>query len=192
MNIFVKKTKIMSLPISFCIKESLKELQKLLKDSSVYLAPRLKMLIECKKHESTGLSKRVIAEQIGVNPNSVQKWRNMYIAGGIKALLTHNKIGYKPSLLNQSDYEKIKEKLHDEKNPIKGFIELQQWIMEELNKDIRYTTVFGYAKRHFGAKIKVSRKSHIHKDKEAVETFKKTSVKFAKKPLNQSKLNIAK
>ena len=182
----------MSLPKSFQIKESLKELQKLLKDSSAYLSPRIKMLIECKKNESTGLSKRVIADSIGVNPNSVQKWRGMYISGGIKAILSHNKTGYKPSLLNKIDHEKIKEKLHDEKNPIKGFVELQQWIMEELGKDIRYTTVFSYAKRHFGAKVKVSRKSHIHKDKEAVEDFKKTSVRFAKKPLKKSKTNTAK
>jgi len=36
-----------------------------------------------------------------------------------------------------------------------------------------------YVKRHFGAKLKVPRKSHIRKDKEAVATFKKSSSESA-------------
>jgi ABC-type taurine transport system substrate-binding protein len=37
--------------------------------------------------------------------------------------------------------------------------------------------------RKFGTSIKVARKSHIKKDPEAVEAFKKTSRKSAAKPL---------
>ena len=35
--------------------------------------------------------------------------------------------------------------------------------------------------REFGSKIKVVRKNHIKKDAQAVESFKKTSVKNARK-----------
>lgn len=38
---------------------------------------------------------------------------------------------------------------------------------------INYHTVNKYVKRHFGAKLKVSRKSHIKKDLNAVESFRK-------------------
>ncbi len=46
---------------------------------------------------------------------------------------------------------------------------------------MKYITLVKYTKRHFGTKIKVARKSHVKKDEEAVATFKKTSVKDAKK-----------
>ena len=68
-------------------------------------------------------------------------------------------------------------KLKQPKNALRGYKELMHWIKDELGKEIKYTTVVEYAKRHFGSKIKVARKSHILKDEVAMDTFKKTSVK---------------
>ena len=48
-----------------------------------------------------------------------------------------------------------------------------QWIKVEFGKEIKYTTVVEYAKRHFGSKITVARKSHILKDEEAMVALKK-------------------
>ena len=56
-----------------------------------------------------------------------------------------------------------------------------QWIKDEFGKEIKYTTVVEYSKRHFGSKIKVARKSHLLKDEAALVAFKKTSVKSSKK-----------
>jgi transposase len=180
----------MSAPTKFPIKESISEIKSLLRKSSDFLAPHLRMLLECKKHETEGISKRVLAEAIGVNHNSIQTWRAIYIKGGITALLSHNKTGFKPSVFNQQDHDAIKEKLHDAEAPVIGFVELQRWIKENLDKDILYTTVVSYAKRHFNAKVKVARKSHIDKDKEAVGAFKKTSVKSVSKSLKIKKKDI--
>lgn len=34
-----------------------------------------------------------------------------------------------------------------------------QWIKDELDKEIKYTSLLEYSKRHFGNKFKVARKS---------------------------------
>jgi hypothetical protein len=63
----------MSSPKSIQVKESLAELKKLLKTSPRLVIPRIRMLIEIKKHESIGgISKHRLAELIGVNHNSIQ------------------------------------------------------------------------------------------------------------------------
>jgi hypothetical protein len=41
---------------------------------------------------------------------------------------------------------------------------------------VNYQTIKSYVKRKFGAKIKVARKSHINKNDDLVDSFKKTSI----------------
>lgn len=71
----------MSFPKQIHIAESIGQLRKLQKGSIPMIANRIKALIEFKKHEQKGISKRDVADNIGVNPNSVQTWRTMYING---------------------------------------------------------------------------------------------------------------
>ncbi len=59
--------------------------------------------------------------------------------------------------------------------------ELLTWVEAEFNKTIKYNTLLKYTTRHFGSKVKVARKSHVKKDEEAVNAFKKTSLKSASK-----------
>ena len=139
------------------------------------------MLIELKKNGINGLSKRQLAKLIGVDPNSIQKWRTIYINEGINGIVSHGRIGFKPSLITKEEHKKIEHKLNQNKNALRGYKELMQWIKDEFGKEIKYTTVVEYAKRHFGSKIKVARKSHILKDEVALAAFKKTSVKSSKK-----------
>jgi hypothetical protein len=62
----------MAAPKIIIVSESLQKLKQILKSTSAFLAPRVRMLIELKKHQSSGISKRDLAELIGVNHNSVQ------------------------------------------------------------------------------------------------------------------------
>lgn len=163
------------------IKESSKELKLLQKHQPLTIIKRLNMLIELKKNGATGLSKRQLAKLIGVDPNSIQKWRTIYTNEGIKGIISHGRIGFKPSLITKEEHEKIEHKLNQPKNALRGYKELMQWIKDELGKEIKYTTVVEYSKRHFGSKIKVARKSHVLKDEAAMTTFKKTSGKSFKK-----------
>ncbi len=65
----------MALPKQIPVKESLEELKRLLKKATPLIAPRIRVLIEMKKAEKTGISKRYLATAVGVNHNSVQSWR---------------------------------------------------------------------------------------------------------------------
>ena len=188
----INKSKKMSAPKQIQIKESLNELRKLQKSSIPMIANRIRVLIELKKHQATGISKRAVADIIGVNQNSVQTWRSMYLSGGIDAILSYQKREGRPSVLTKEEHQKIEEKLKDPKNGLRGFTELQNWVEQEFEKTILYNTLFKYSQRHFGAKVKVARKSHIKKDEEAVSAFKKTLVNSAKMPGKKNKNSIKK
>lgn len=164
------------------VKETSTELKRLQKDQPLIIIKRLNMLLELKKNGQDGISKRQLAKLIGVDPNSIQNWRTLYSHGGITSILSHGRIGFKPSLITKEEHKKIEQKLTQPKNALRGYKELMRWIKEELGKDIKYTTVVEYSKRHFGTKIKVARKTHVLKDEDKVIAFKKTSVKSSRKP----------
>jgi hypothetical protein len=172
----------MSYPLQIIVKESINELRSLKRKSGVLIGKRIQMLLEIKKHEGTALSKRILSELTGINHNSIVKWRNVYLKDGIEALLVHGrKGGYKEQIIKPENRILIEAKLKDPQNGIRGYVEFQKWIKEELTLDIKYITLHKYCTRNFGTKIKVARKSHVKKDMEAVGIFKKTSHKDVEK-----------
>jgi hypothetical protein len=182
----------MALPKHVKVKESMSELKTLLKKASPLIAPRIRTIIEIKKHESMGISKIALASLVGVDPNSVQTWRTLYLNKGIEAILTHNKTGFRPSVFTKEEHASIEKKLKDPKNGLHGYVELLDWIENEFKKQIKYNTLLKYSIKNFGSKVKVARKSHIKKDEDAVDTLKKTLVKSAKKPLKTKEINTKK
>lgn len=182
----------MASTIIFKIKETEAELKALMKKQIPFLAQRVRVILECKKYEATGISKNELAAAAGVNHNSANTWRKLYVQGGIKALLIHKKTGYKPGSFTAEEKSAIAAKLNDATNAVRGYVELRQWIKDELGKDIKYKTTYGFVKRNFGSKIKVARKSHIKKDVNAVASFKKTSIRSAKPSLPKNKKTIKK
>lgn len=155
------------------------------------IAKRLHALLVFKQNEDIGISKREVANEIGVNHNSIQTWRSLYIKGGIIMLMSHSNIGYKPSKIDNIQEQALKEQLENPHNGMVGFIELLDWFNQTFETNINYKTFHGFVVRKFNAKIKVARKSHVKKDAQAVEAFKKTSNKSAKK-LSQKKGKILK
>jgi len=177
----------MSLPVIFPIKESAREIKKLMRNSIPFIVQRLKLLLVCKQYEATGISKRSLSDAVGVDPNSAHNWRMLYREGGIGALMSHQKKGFKPSVFSEDQQKAIAKKLHTAQNGLSGFVELQQWIEQHFDQTFNYKTVYAYTKRTFGAKIKVARKSHIKKDAEAGELLKKTSAVSVKTSGNKKK-----
>lgn len=161
----------------FTIKESFEEIKKLQKKSIDIISKRLQVLLVFKRYELEGVSKRIVASEVGVNHNSVQAWRSLYIKGGIKELMHHNRKGFKPSKINSEQEAVLKDILHNPENGFVGYIELQTWFNETYNADIKYNTLRSFVLRKFKTKIKVARKYHAKKDQEAVDAFKKTSIK---------------
>lgn len=165
----------MALPLKIIVKESIVELRTLQRKNGELINKRIKVLIEIKKHEKTGISKRQLSDITGVNHNSIVKWRKIYNEFGITPLLTHGRVGgNKKSVFSVEDFQKIEEKLSNPENGIQGYKELVEWVKIELFKDVKYITLLKYSQRNFGAKIKVARKSHVKKDEKLVADFKKT------------------
>lgn len=171
----------MSYPLTLTVKESISALRTLQRQHGELIGKRLQVLIVIKQHEKTGISKRNLSALTGFNHNSIVKWRQMYLQGGIALLLKHGRTGFKPSIVSTEEHKKIKAKLHDPNNGTRGYVELLEWVKEALNKEMKYTTLVEYTKRHFGSKIKVARKSHVKKDEQLVSAFKKTLVKTVRK-----------
>jgi transposase len=171
----------MALPKIIVIKETEKEIKQLLKTSSPFIAQRLRVILILKQHESTGISKREASTLAGVCPGSIQKWRTLYLKDGIEGIMKHNKIGYKPSVFTLEERSILEQKLNNPENGLRGYVELKEWIKQEFGKDILYRTVVNYCVTNFQSSVKVARKSHVNKDMDKVEDFKKTLDKSAKK-----------
>jgi hypothetical protein len=171
----------MSYALNITVKESTQELRLLLKTAIPFLQPRLKLLLAMKKYGNKPVSKRELMEQTGLCSYSVHKWRTMYNTGGIDNVLTHNKKGFKKSKFTTEQHNKLEAKLRDPENGIRGYKELQEWVLEELKSDVSYNTLLKYCIKNFGSKVKVARKYHAKKDDELVASFKKTSIKPANK-----------
>jgi transposase len=163
------------------IKETEKEIKKFLKESNPFIGQRLRVLLILKQNEAMGISKREVAKLAGVDPNSVQNWRTLYITTGIEGLMKHQKTGFKPSVFSAIDHQKLEIKLNDSQNGLQGYVELKAWLEKESDKVFNYNTLLYYCIRNFKSSVKVARKSHIKKDEKEVNTFKKTSGESAKK-----------
>ena len=172
------------------VKESVTDLKRLLGKHSVTISSRIRMLIAIKNHKEGGLSKRALAEILGVSSSSVQIWRQLYKQGGLELLLKDGRIGFKPSVINKDEHEKIASKLNDPTNGLRGYVELQEWINREFGKTVKYNTLLKYCGRNFGSRLKVARKSHVKKDVEAGEILKKTSDKSAGVSTKKTRKNI--
>lgn len=170
----------MAHPKKIHIKESIKELKALQGKAGELVSKRLSILIAIKKNEKTGISKRALSDTTGANHNSVLKWQNMYLAGGIDVLLKHGRKGFKKPILSAKEHKLVACKLKDPKNGLQGYVELQQWLEAENGVIIKYNTLLKYCVKHFKSKVKVARKSHVNKDVTEVEAFKKSLVKSVK------------
>ena len=165
----------------FVIKESEKEIKKLLKTAIPFIGQRLRVLLIFKQNEMTGIARRKVSQLAGVDPNSAQNWRNLYITEGIEGLIKHQKIGFKPSVFTAIEHNMLEEKLNNPENGIQGYVELKDWIEKQSGKVFNYNTLLFYCIRNFKSSVKVARKSHVNKDENKVEVFKKTSDKSVKK-----------
>lgn len=162
------------------IKESEKEIKKLLKEANLFIGQRLRVLLILKQNEKEGISKREVSKLAGVDPNSVQNWRTLYISAGIEGLMKHQKRGFKPSVFTAIEHNMLETKLNNPQNGLQGYVELKAWLEKESDKVFNYNTLLYYCIRNFKSSVKVARKSHTKKDQNEVDTFKKTSDESAK------------
>ena len=152
------------------VKESVSELKQLQKRHPGKFKV-LQMLLLMKKHGA--ISKNALAELTGASDKSIQIWRTVYSKNGIATLLIENRRSSKKAAITEKVHEQLSSRLNDPKAGFRSFIEIQQWLEKEFNIIIEYHAVNKYVKRKFGAKLKVSRKSHVQKSPADEVVFKK-------------------
>lgn len=113
--------------------------------------------------EKADLPGRLLSLQTGASTKSVQVWRSLYIKGGIDLLLQDKRGGYKQAAITEKIKQKLQERLTNPKEGFRSFIEVQQWLENNFGIKMKYQAVNKYVKRKFGARLKVSRKSHVLK-----------------------------
>lgn len=157
-------------PLSFPIKETITELRKLQKRlPRKYKA--IEMLILLK--QKGALSKDALAVMVRASDRSIQTWRSNYVTGGIDQMLKDSRGGKKAPKITAAAHQHLSRRLHNPKQGFRSFIEIQQWLLDEFKIDMQYHAINKYVKRKFGAKLKVSRKSHVQKSPADEAVFKK-------------------
>jgi transposase len=119
------------------------------------------------------ISKYVLAKQLGSSHSSVGKWRSDYLSNGIDYLLKENRRGTKKAAITSEVNQALSKRLNNPRQGFRSFIEVQQWLATEFGIDMEYHAVNKYVKRKFGARLKVSRKSHVLKSPADEAVFKK-------------------
>jgi transposase len=156
--------------LDISIKESVAELKGLQKKHPGKFK-MLQMLLLLKKQGAT--SKNQLAVLTGASDKSVQTWRTKYVKAGLDALLQDKRGGNKTAAITPAVNEKLAARLTNPKEGFRSFIEIQQWLQKDCGVAMQYQAVNKYVKRKFGARLKVSRKSHVHKSPAAEAVFKK-------------------
>lgn len=123
------------------------------------------------KHDGS-LTKNYMGTALGVSSNSIQLWRRCYEQHGIDALLSDKRGGNKPAQISPVIHKKIEKRLNSPTEGFKSYKEAQDWI-NSFGLKMKYQAVNKYLKRRFDVKLKVARKSHIHKDPADEAVFKK-------------------
>jgi transposase len=95
---------------------------------------------------------------------------------GLDYFITINTGGHPKSTISTEVNQALYEKVHNSTNPFLSYVEAVQWVKENFNQDVKYTTLRRHMVKHFRPKPKTPRKSHYKKDEEAFEAFKKKSL----------------
>jgi len=156
------------------IKEDTKYLESILRkqrESRYYKRIQVLYLLKTKQFKS--LYK--IGKFLSVDRQTVSRWLNLYVNEGIERLLMIKTHSNMKRVMPQNVFEEVKKKLNDTKG-FSSYKEIQTWIDKEFGLKMIYKTVHKTVRYAMGAKLKVPRKSHIKKDPEAFETYKKTLI----------------
>ena len=136
---------------------------------------KLRILSLILTKEEKFLRRLDLANFLGVNITTLNKWTDKYRESGLEGILSMNSGGKRRETVPSSIHKAIKDKLNDSSAPLQGYNDAVLWIKQEFGYELKYHTVRAFMIRNFGSKLKTPRKSHYKKDEVAFEAFKKTS-----------------
>jgi hypothetical protein len=95
--------------------------------------------------------------------------------------MKHERKGFKPSVFNATDHQKLETKLNNTQNGFQGYAELKDCLEKESGKVFNYNKLLYYCIKNFKSSVKVVRKSRAKKDQDGVDVIKKKSDESVKK-----------
>ena len=156
------------------IKESVEELRRKLNAQGKHRnINRIRVLLHIKNNVFP--RREDLGEFIGVTRRTIERWLSDYKKGGLDHMLSPEKLERKSHLIPPEVHQALEDRVMNSKEGFSSYVEAQKWILEEYNLDLKYNTVREHLIRHFKTKIKSPRKSHVKKDKQAIEVFLKTT-----------------
>lgn len=153
------------------IYESLDHLEKSLSNSRTSSQKeRLQMLVWLKQGEVR--SRHELSVRCNRDKATITRWIGAYKQGGLKQLLNVGKApGATPKLQGEA-LEKLKVRLAQPEG-FSSYGEIQQWLKETCNLDVRYGTVYQWVRYRLKAKLKVPRPRSLKQDPKRVNAFQK-------------------
>lgn len=117
-------------------------------------------------------TRKELVKLTGKHEATITRWLNLYRKGGVNKLLEVKKVPGKSALISGKSLEALQEKL-SEPTGFNSYGEVQNWLQEQYGVRVAYQTVHKTVKYKLGGKLKTPRPSHIKKDEQAEQHFKK-------------------
>lgn len=131
---------------------------------------RINMLIHLK--ENTFRTRQELSDSLSIGKRTLERWVKKYESQGIETFLGKESRNKKSKFINDSIEADLIKKLHDPYDSFTSYVDIQNWLLQEHQCDIKYDNLYYYLRTHFKTKLKVPRKSNINKDDKAVAFFK--------------------
>jgi len=107
------------------------------------------------------------AELLGVHRTTAQRWWREYKQGGINQLLEQKQRTGRPPAIPSEIIQGIEKQLSQETEGFKSYKEIQQWVKNQYQVQVKYSTLYHQVYHIMKAKLKVPRPSSIKKDPQA-------------------------
>lgn len=156
------------------IEESAEELRRIMNEQTrAKFRERLQILYWIKTGFYNSLQE--LADHLGRSKSVIVKWLRVYRTEGLAGLLQWNYHGGRRSKISEAMATALQLRLNDPAQGFHSYGEIQQWLLQEYEAEIPYSTVHQVVRYRMKAKLKVARPTSIHRDEEAVVSFKKNS-----------------
>ena len=169
----------MAKTIQINIIEEEKELNYLMKQQkTISRKVKIRMLLLLKKHKEIQYPYQLTAK-LNYTRKTISGWIELYKNGGIEKLLLGNYIRIKESqrTLTKEISDNISKLLENPKSTITSYVELQKFIFDNYDLEVKYSALYYHCRKHFSSRLKVSRKSHHKKSDEAELLFKNSTIR---------------
>ena len=90
----------------------------------------------------------ILAFNLGVSHATIKKWLKQYREESLSSYLSIKRGGNRASVISIDIHNALYERVNNSNDPFRGYWDVQLWIKENFNTDIKYSTHRYYLIRH--------------------------------------------